>query len=1257
MDPTAKVIAFLESFGHPQAQIESDSASVSNIDVDVDSDDFKLEWIDEWKEETIFEPLPLTDTRHSIDPYLFGAQVLLSILKSFEQHSPEEWRTVNFGDLFSQRDAPSGTQSARTAPAIANTTGASKKRLDTPKAPIVGESIVSSVLSSARNLWKLIPVFAGINTSVCVALLEALSRLLMLSGGTKVLVELAAFDSGSVGSNKDEAGGEAIQEGNNVETATDAWPLDVDKCLKSSYSVVIEPVLIVLHSPATSFAEVEAAVQMLSLLTEVSRSDSLAGQAISDSDCFANVAVARGVLVVLLAYLDEVRIPQPPCSARERRNQLVATIELLVLRFVEWGVAKQAATTTEDAEETPSSAQTEMDLTAQQQPIDNQSSYAKTWAKQLLDRRFDAPRFDYISYPPLLLAAELDKTAIALALLKAGASGDISSECGTTPLMLALLNGDAELVAELIAGEASLDAMTCDGGDYAVWAFALVSSGGQAQNLISQTYCAAMTHTTEANAIPLLLALDNIRGEPVFFEDCLNHGFDVNVSNHEGDFLLHTILSKLLVRRTIRGLNLCYRFDSRLSDKATISKWVTLLIETHAADVNKANRLGQTPLHLALMYGHSEAVTILLSHCANPNVRDAHGYLPLHYASCGLCGEPDGSDGQAVELIEKLLEASTRFPIIDGKHVDDRKHKSGAEKRTLEIEDILARGLANIVEPLSIISKLAVADDILNVPSFVIGLMPWHMTCGGFLHFPDTFCLDDEMAQFFAENGCGRARILNHYIEKRCVDVGQTAHKGISGLHFAIKTADHGNNDELIELLLEQYEAGKSSKQLDINAVHELSTIDCLPMIPCGTEVIVGGCEPSGTRGYVSVRSMDGKYRVLLQSGQYTESLSRQQLQLGGDTGQSSSDTMGKYRLFIESCFSALHYALQTSDALSERLLRVPELSLEAPGSDIPFLALACAAHRSPAVVKHLISRTANVRVQLPLVTSPQDVFAAASCLSSASSIARQKHATALHYAVMYEDVDLTCELVSNPNVNVNVRRSGDGFTPLHLACGMGNLEVVRVLLAHGALIVETSSSCDNVSPLQLLVNNDTGDNDNFRALISEEWVDVSVLFGDLASSLGVDDSIGENQDVHNDADGSCGRSCFLLDVETQNLHLYERIQQLHDSARRASILGMIRKLESELAKSNGVLSLCFDLVRDSSGRTPKLETDQEITRRSKIKSTAPAGAVDVATLFESLPHPHPCYRRYQLCSEWSEVPRAVLNSSGAATRGPEYDG
>lgn len=57
------------------------------------------------------------------------------------------------------------------------------------------------------------------------------------------------------------------------------------------------------------------------------------------------------------------------------------------------------------------------------------------------------------------------------------------------------------------------------------------------------------------------------------------------------------------------------------------------MLEAHPALVNARNKLGKTPLHHAVTYGHSEFITLFLEHGADINAADKTGLTALHVAA------------------------------------------------------------------------------------------------------------------------------------------------------------------------------------------------------------------------------------------------------------------------------------------------------------------------------------------------------------------------------------------------------------------------------------------------------------------------------------------------------------------------------------------------------------------------------------------------------------------------------------------------
>jgi ankyrin repeat protein len=70
-----------------------------------------------------------------------------------------------------------------------------------------------------------------------------------------------------------------------------------------------------------------------------------------------------------------------------------------------------------------------------------------------------------------------------------------------------------------------------------------------------------------------------------------------------------------------------------------------LLLE-HAKEKNPADKAGETPLHLAALYGQLETVKLLLEHAKDKNPADNEDTTPLHWAA----------ESGHLEIVKLLLE-------------------------------------------------------------------------------------------------------------------------------------------------------------------------------------------------------------------------------------------------------------------------------------------------------------------------------------------------------------------------------------------------------------------------------------------------------------------------------------------------------------------------------------------------------------------------------------------------------------------------
>jgi ankyrin repeat protein len=164
------------------------------------------------------------------------------------------------------------------------------------------------------------------------------------------------------------------------------------------------------------------------------------------------------------------------------------------------------------------------------------------------------------------------------------------------PLHLAVIRGNTEIVAALLAAGADVNA----GDDSGKTPLHLASSGkGTRQNATEANFHAIfrtlIEHKADINRkdnykrTPLHDAA--LRGEKTLSELLLNHGADVNVPDETGDTPLHDAI--------FYG-----------------SKDVVRLLLDRKADLAVRNKWGKTPLGLAIQRGHKEVAEILRKHGA-----------------------------------------------------------------------------------------------------------------------------------------------------------------------------------------------------------------------------------------------------------------------------------------------------------------------------------------------------------------------------------------------------------------------------------------------------------------------------------------------------------------------------------------------------------------------------------------------------------------------------------------------------------------
>lgn len=254
--------------------------------------------------------------------------------------------------------------------------------------------------------------------------------------------------------------------------------------------------------------------------------------------------------------------------------------------------------------------------------------------------------------PDDLAAFDLD-TAIAAALVRAGANLEARNHSGETPLGSAGRKGHARLVPKLLelgaAPEPGVAAPplsgipVCDWADHDLFAVAPV---------VSLEGCleagARVNVRIFGGRTPLQVLVNHIRWSrdlaPAAIAAMLKAGADVNAGTGSGWTALHGAVGD--------------RWTHVPEDPVPSADAVAALL-AGGAEVNALDRTGGTPLHMAAgaRSDNTEAVTVLLEAGADVNRRDESGSTPLHAAS-GRFGRPG--------LVRLLIDAGADVNARDG---------------------------------------------------------------------------------------------------------------------------------------------------------------------------------------------------------------------------------------------------------------------------------------------------------------------------------------------------------------------------------------------------------------------------------------------------------------------------------------------------------------------------------------------------------------------------------------------------------------
>ncbi|CAB0044221.1 unnamed protein product [Trichogramma brassicae] len=255
---------------------------------------------------------------------------------------------------------------------------------------------------------------------------------------------------------------------------------------------------------------------------------------------------------------------------------------------------------------------------------------------------------DYLGRTPLQLALAGGHKEMTTLLLGRGADPNLPHKTGTTPLHIICKKRCFEVVLAKIFFEIN-------------------------DELHQPIKIDAMDKSGQT---PLHVALVEVNLKVA--ELLLRRGADSNLANQDGSTPLHII---------------CHRINKDKVYYDDYDQFAKLFFEINdelnrLVQVDARDKLGRTPLHLALKYDLKDLIELLLTRDANPNLADADGSTLLHIIIC-----KKACDNELTIFLKKI------FNLIDAKHRTVQVDTVDKFGRT-PLQWAVARLLPNVVDAL-----------------------------------------------------------------------------------------------------------------------------------------------------------------------------------------------------------------------------------------------------------------------------------------------------------------------------------------------------------------------------------------------------------------------------------------------------------------------------------------------------------------------------------------------------------------------------
>lgn len=299
--------------------------------------------------------------------------------------------------------------------------------------------------------------------------------------------------------------------------------------------------------------------------------------------------------------------------------------------------------------------------TIQQMILSGKSSEAK----ELFQAKIDINSIDDDGNTALHAAAQVNDSELVTFLIYKGANTELKNHQGDTPLHLALKNDGKESAKILAAADGTIFAR--DGQNKTALELA-VSKGQEYYDIVISTKTGQMRDVNGRNLVHYLVDWENTAA----LDYAIQKKIPVSVEDNNGLSPLGLAYSK---NKSLVSVKIAASL--LMADAAPLRGYYSYF-EDSVKTRNPSLRFddGQTPLHLASIFGHTAIVQYLLERGAQTKAKDILGSTPLHEA-CRY-GQTDivslllssGSDPNSQDSLGKsplllVIDSAKRIEIYD----------------------------------------------------------------------------------------------------------------------------------------------------------------------------------------------------------------------------------------------------------------------------------------------------------------------------------------------------------------------------------------------------------------------------------------------------------------------------------------------------------------------------------------------------------------------------------------------------------------